>query len=157
MHSAVHSDWHHPHREWFPINFPHCAVQTDNRVDFLTEKQRLEVWHEGSVSVVAQAKTGRGIVFPGCFPQVTVERLEQLWKLCTAREEQSADGGEGAWSDGCCQNTFLHWHVSYYRDLRLFRACLFNTICLFYGTETEDSRTKWASSGCFCSGPQPGC
>ena len=31
---------------------------------------------KGSKSAIVQLKTGRGTVFPGCYPQVTVKQLE---------------------------------------------------------------------------------
>lgn len=46
--------------------------------------------HQGNSAVCQCAiKTGSGIVFPGCYPQVTVKELEQLWKLSTAKEKRT--------------------------------------------------------------------
>lgn len=35
-----------------------------------------EYWKKGSASGIAQPKQGKGIVYPGHYPQVTVEQLE---------------------------------------------------------------------------------
>lgn len=42
-------------------------------------------------------KTGRGIVFPGHYPQVKVEQLENVWKRYTAKHNDGAgkEGEEG--------------------------------------------------------------
>ena len=46
------------------------------------------------ISVVSRIKIGS---FPGCYAQLTVQQLVQLWKLNTAKEKQEQEDEEEEW------------------------------------------------------------
>lgn len=54
----------------------------------------VELWHKGSVSVIVQPKQEETFCFSGHSPQVTVEQLEELWKI-TLLMRGGREGEEG--------------------------------------------------------------
>lgn len=67
----------------------------------LPGKTKVELQHKGSSSIICAIKTGRGIVVPGPYPQVTMERP---WKRHTVEENEPSRRRtyrqrEGEWTD----------------------------------------------------------
>lgn len=74
--------WHHPSTDWFPINLTLLLSQPPG-VRFSCKNEGCIMAQTKHVHHSAN-KTGRGIVFPGRYPQVA-EQPEYLWKHCKSK------------------------------------------------------------------------
>lgn len=72
----------------FPVRLFHHAILFRHRARPFPEKTKITRRRKE-----VRLPLHNQIVIPGCYPQVTVEQLEYLWKHFTAKEKDPAAGG----------------------------------------------------------------
>lgn len=79
--------WHHPYLYCFPISFSLTILYCETLGKIFSGKIKAQIMGQRKWVCHWATKTGRGFVFPGNYPQVTMEQLVHLWKLYPAKED----------------------------------------------------------------------
>ena len=169
-HKEMKEKWHHLRIDWLPVRLTFTVPlrpPTGNECSITAKRKSI---------YKCTTKTGRGIVFPGHYPQVNMEHLEKMWKLYIAKEKEPRwwrrqrrwRGRKGQeWTQGHSLNGERWYFIKvvsllmcvppYQQDLRLFKTTwlLIDTSgCFtlpFHDTEIWAARPKVDSYCCFFS------